>query len=286
MTKLGLGAVGITLNVSTDNTYLDEAAELEELGYSTIWLPGGQIDTLDRIAKIVRATTAVSVGSAIIPLDMYRSDEVTKLYADLQAVGPDRFVVGLGGPQRPRPLRALNDYLDELDQSDPPIPAERRILAALGPRKLELARTRCAGAIPLLVTPSYTRAARRTLGDQSTLVIDQLLVLDTDTSRARQTARRPLRFLSGVGGYPANFARMGFTASEISELSDRLVDELVTWGDADAIAARVSAHLEAGADQVVLGVMNEGDQPGPLEVARQLAGRLTATGGWAGLGGR
>ena len=105
-------------------------------------------------------------------------------------------------------------------------------LAALGPRKLELARDRAAGAIPLLVTPAYTSAARRILGDEATLIIDQMIVLDTDVTRAREIARRPLQFLSGISGYRANFARMGFTGADIDGLTDRIVDELVAWGDA------------------------------------------------------
>lgn len=274
MSKLALGPIGVALTASADDTYLEEAAELEELGYSTIWLPGGQIDSLDRIAKIVRATTSVPVASAVIPLDVYEPGMVTRLYAELQASAPDRFIVGLGGPQKPRPLQALNDYLDQLDQAEPPVPAHRRILAALGPRKLELARDRFAGAIPLLVTPGYTSSARRILGDQSTLVIDQMIVLGTDAARAREIARTPLRFLSGISGYRANFARMGFTDSDIADLSDRLVDELVTWGGIDAITARINEHLEAGADQVALTILNEGDQPAPIEVARTLADRL------------
>jgi probable F420-dependent oxidoreductase len=274
MSKLDVGPIGIALNVSTDETYLDEAAEAERLGYSTIWLPGGQIDSLDRLAEIVRATTTIPVASAIISPDVYGPDAVIKLYAGLQANAPDRFVVGLGGPQKPRSLAALNDYLDTLDEAHPPVPAERRILAALGPRKLELARDRCAGAIALLVTPAYTTAARHILGEQSTLVIDQMLVLDTDAARARETARGPLRFLSGVGGYLANFERMGFSDTDISGLSDRLVDALVAWGDVDAIVAQVRQHLDAGADQVVLSVLNEDTQPGPIEVARLLASKL------------
>ncbi len=272
ISKLDLGPTGAALTVSAGDAYLQEAAELEELGYSTIWLPGGQIDSLDRITKIIRATTSARVASAVISLDVYEPGPVTQLYAGLQASAPDRFVVGLGGPQKPRPLQALNHYLDELDQADPPVPAQRRILAALGPRKLELARDRSAGAIALLVTPAYTRAARRILGGQSTLVIDQMIVLGTDASRAREIARAPLRFLSGIGGYRANFARMGFTDTDIADLSDRLVDELVTWGDPDAITARISEHRQAGADHVALTILNRGDPPGPVEVARQLAG--------------
>jgi probable F420-dependent oxidoreductase len=273
MSKLGLGPIGVALNVSPDDTYLDEAAELEKLGYATIWLPGGQIDDLGRITKIIHATTSVPVASGIISLDVYQPAAVTQLYAELQASAPDRFIVGLGGPQKPRPLQALNGFLDQLDQAEPPVPAGRRILAALGPRKLELARDRSAGALPLLVTPAYTSAARRILGDQSTLVIDQMLVLGTDATRARAIARAPLGFLSGVSGYRTNFARMGFTDADIDDLSDRLVDELVTWGGLDAIAARINEHLDAGADQVALTILNEGE-PSPIEVARQLAARL------------
>jgi probable F420-dependent oxidoreductase len=274
MSKLSLGPVGMALNVSADDSYLKEAAEVEQLGYSAIWLPGGQIDRLDRIARIVGATTSVPVIPGIIPLDVYPAAAVAQLYAQLQASAPDRFIAGLGGPQRPRPLRPLNDYLDELDRAAPPVPAGRRILAALGPRKLELARDRAAGAVPLLVTPAYTRQARRILGDESTLIISQMLVLDTDAARARQAARRPLSFLSAVLGYQASFARMGFTDRDIADLSDRLVDELVIWGSADRIMARISEHLDAGADQVALTVLSQDGQPGPIEVARELANSL------------
>jgi probable F420-dependent oxidoreductase len=200
MSKPGLGPVGMTVQISADGTHLDEAAVLEELGYSAIWLRGGQIDNLSRIAEVVRATTAVPVVPGIIPVDVYAPGEVTRLYADLQARAPGRFIAGLGGPQVPRPLRPLNDYLDQLDQGAPPVPPSRRILAALGPRKLELARQRAAGAVLLLVTPDYTRTARRILGTQATLVVSQMVVPQTDAVRAREAARGPLRFLEGHGG--------------------------------------------------------------------------------------
>jgi probable F420-dependent oxidoreductase len=276
-TRIDRGSIGITLDIAPDDAHLDDAVALEHLGYSTIWLAGGQLDSLDRIATIVRATTTIAVGSAIIPPDVYSADDVAKLYADLQATDPDRFVAGLGGSQQPHSLPALEEYLDRLDRADPPVPVERRVLAALGPRKLELAGRRFAGAIILLVTPDYTKSARAILGEASTLVVDQLVVLDTDAARARETARAPLRFLSTVGGYIANFTRMGFSDADVAGLSDHLVDELVAWGDADAIAARVNAQFEAGADQVVLGVLADGDQPGSVEVGRRLAERLRLT---------
>lgn len=273
MSTLGLGPVGVTVELSDDGSHLADAAELEKLGYSAIWLRGGQLDTLGRIAEVAGATTAVPVIPGIIPLDVYGPGEVLQLYADLQARAPGRFIAGLGGPQVARPLRPLNDYLDRLDRGEPPLPAGRRILAALGPRKLEIARDRAAGAVLLLVTPGYTRTARRLLGSQSAVVVSQMVVLDTDAARAREAARGSLRFLSGVQGYRASFARMGFSGADIAGLSDELVDQLVAWGSAGTIAARLSQHLEAGADQVVLTVLGNGQRTA-TDAARQLAPSL------------
>lgn len=275
MGKLGIGPVGMTVEVSADGRHLEDAAALEGLGYSAIWLRGGQIDNLSRIAEVVRATTAVPVVPGIISVDVYPPGEVSRLYAELEARAPGRFIAGLGGPQVPRPLRPLHDYLDQLDQGEPPVPASRRILAALGPRKLEIARERAAGAVLLLVTPDYTRTARRILGGQATLVISLLVALQADADRARETARGPLRFLSAVPGYRASFSRMGFTESDIDGLSDKLVDRLVPWGSIEAITARVNEFRQAGADHVALTVLDNEDQPA-IEAARQLArGLLT-----------
>jgi len=272
MNRLGLGAVGVALTVS--DTHLEEAAEAERLGYSAVWLPGGQIDTLDRLADLAGATTAVPVGASIISLDVYAAPQVAGLYAQLEKSAPGRLVTGLGGPQAPRPIPALGAFLNQLDRADPPLPAQRRLLAALGPRKLDLARDRAAGAIMLLVTPAYLGTARKILGDQSSLVVDQMVVADTDPERARQTARRPLQFLSRLPGYAASFARMGFTGTDIGQVSDRLVDDLIIWGSPGTIAARVRRQLDAGADHIVLHVLSEPGQPGPIQVARAPAGLL------------
>jgi probable F420-dependent oxidoreductase len=256
-----------TIAVALNSVRPEQAAELERLGYAALWLPGGQLDTLDRITEVVEATERITVATAVIPPDVHPAGAVTQLYSRLQQEAPDRFVVGLGASQRqPKALSALDTYLDELDAK---IPAERRILAALGPRKLEVARTRCAGAITLLVNPAYTATARRALGPDRVLVVDEFVVLDTNAERAREAARVRLRFLSQVGGYRANFFRMGFTELDVDTLSDRLVDDLVNWGDVEAIAARVGEHQQAGADQVVLTIL--GDDP---KAAAHLAERL------------
>jgi probable F420-dependent oxidoreductase len=275
MDKLGIGPVGMAVEVSAGGRHLEDAAALEGLGYSAIWLRGGQIDQLSRIAEVVRATTAVPVVPGIISVDVYAPGEVSRLYAELEAGAPGRFIAGLGGPQVPRPLRPLHGYLDQLDQGEPPVPASRRILAALGPRKLEIARERAAGAVLLLVTPDYTSTARRILGDQAALVVSLLVALQADPDRAREAARGPLRFLSAVPGYRASFSRMGFTESDIDGLSDKLVDRLVPWGSVEAITARVSEFRQAGADHVALTVLDNEDQPA-IEAARQLARGLLA----------
>ena len=265
------GPVGIALTVQPDGAHLDAAAEVEQLGYSTVWIPGGQLDRLDRITELVRATRRIAVAPGIIPVDVYPAQAVARLHAELESQSPGRFVVGLGGPQQPRPLQALGHYLDLLDAADPPVPAARRILAALGPRKLQLARQRAAGAVPLLVNAAYTAHAREVLGEGRSLVIYQVAVLDSDPARARELARGTLGFLAQVGGYRAQWARLGFTAPEIDGLADRLVDELVAWGEPEVIVERVRAHRAAGADQVALSVLSDGSQPGPLAVARLLA---------------
>ena len=273
-----LGPVGVSLDVDPAGAHLDAAAEIEELGYATIWLPGGQLDRLDRITELVRATRAIPIAPGIIPVDVYSAEDVARWHARLAEEAPGRVVVGLGGPQRARPLQLLGQYLDELDAADPPVPAERRLLAALGPRKLALARDRAAGAVPLLVDPAYTAQARAVLGAERTLVISQLVVLDENPARSRDLARKTLGFLSGVRGYRAQWLRLGFTDDEIDALADRLVDELVAWGGPEAVIERVRAHRAAGADQVVLSVLSGGSQPGPLPVARMLADTLLRTG--------
>jgi probable F420-dependent oxidoreductase len=274
MEKLDLGPLGIALSVDRGGAHLAAAAAVEDLGYSTIWVAGGQLDSLDRITELVGATRAIRVAPAIIPVEVYPASAVLRLHAELESTAPGRFVAGLGGPQRPRHLRALAGYLDELDAGNPPVPAQRRIIAALGPRKLELARDRAAGAIALLVDPEWTAGARGVLGERAALVVDQMIVLDEDPDRARETARGPLRFLAGVVGYRANFARMGFADAEIEAPSDRLVDAVVAWGDPQTIVDRVHAQWAAGADQVLLSVLHGDGQPGELAVARLLAAAL------------
>lgn len=242
MDTLGLGRTGISVDVG--HSYLDDACELESLGYSSLWLAGGQIDRLSRLVDLVSATSTAKVVPGIVPVDVYDANETGALYDELESSG--RFVLGLGGPQTAKPLAGLNAYLDDLTVS-----SDRILLAALGPKKLELARSRAAGAVALLVTPEYTADARKILGD-AVLAVSQFVVLEEDPARAREIAREPLSFLASVAGYRQNFLRMGFTSDDVDGLSDQLVDALVAWGSVDDIARRVDEHWVAGADHVAL----------------------------------
>lgn len=252
-----LGPTGAVVDASSDSEFVTTAARLDRLGFGTIWLAGGGIDRLDQVRAVLDATTTAKVSTAIIAADRFDADAVRELYEQAEASHPGRLVLGLGGAHGPKPLATLGAYLDRLDA----VPVGSRVLAALGNRMLELARDRTVGALPVLVTPDYTASARSVLGD-ATLAVQQIVVLESYPARARKLAAQPVRFLRTIPGYSQNFRRMGFTDQDIDELSDRLVDGLVAWGDADAIAARVAEHRQAGSDHVALTLVEnprEGD---------------------------
>jgi probable F420-dependent oxidoreductase len=277
MPKLKLGPIAVTVSPGEGGDYLDAVAELGRLGYSTIWLSGGPLRRLDQIGAVLDATgdSGVLVASGIIPVVRFDRAAVAATWAELEAKQPGRFIVGLGGAHGPRPLHTLGNYLDHLDTVPPNVPATTRMLAALGPRMLELARDRAAGALPLLMTPDYTAQARNLLGQHATLVVEHHVVLETDPMRARQAAREVIGFLSGVTGYAKHLRRLGFAEEDVAQLSDRLVDALVVWGDLDTIAGRVAEHLEAGADQIALVALpTDGSTPVSTARWRQLAEAL------------
>ncbi|HEY3718181.1 MAG TPA: TIGR03620 family F420-dependent LLM class oxidoreductase [Jatrophihabitantaceae bacterium] len=263
---------GIAIDIHADGSHRDTAAELERLGYHTLWVPGGQLDRLDRVSELLAATDSIQVATGIVALGVHAPAEVAAIYAELTERYPGRFVLGVGGPQQRRSLAALGDQLTELDAHG--VPAHDRLLAALGPRKVAIARRRTAGAIVLLVTPEFTAQVRSELGEGSILVADQFVVVDIVADRARAAVREPLAFLATVAGYRAAFRRMGFTDADADQASDRLVDAVSVWGDVDDIAARVTAHRAAGADQVVLSVLSTDGGPKPLHAAELLANRL------------
>jgi probable F420-dependent oxidoreductase len=251
-----LGPIGLASSYPyTDDAAVvaDEAQRVESLGFSTLWRSGN----LPMLDAAVRATTSIPVATGIIPVDAVPAADVIATYQSLQRDHPGRFIVGLGGAHGARPLNTLNAYLDTLDAAG--LNAGSRVLAALGPNMLALARDRAGGAYPYLVTPSYVTDARAALGTDRLLAVLLMVMPVTDREVARRAAAVPLDFLAKVGGYRRNLLRQGFSESDIDQVSDRLLDGITAWGDLDAIATRVAEYRAAGADQVVLRILGVDD---------------------------
>jgi probable F420-dependent oxidoreductase len=243
---------------------------LEGIGFSTIWLSGGPLRDLRQIVDAARATSKVRIATGIAAVDRFPPGDVAALYARLQHDDPDRLVVGLGAGRSVDPRATVTAYIDHLGA----VPRSAIVLAALGPRMLDLARELAAWALPVLVTPDYTTRARERLGTGTGLAVEQLVVVESDPTRARAIARGPLGFLGRVPAYQANFRRMGFTDREVGELADRLVDALVPWGSVDAVAARILEQLDRGADHVAVSIPTAEPAGRDLEAWRALAARL------------
>jgi probable F420-dependent oxidoreductase len=289
-TRTSLGRVGVwsrELRFQPDRgAARDAAAELEQLGYGAIFIPDVGGDVLGAIAEQLDATTTIAVATGILNIWMHDAAEVAAGVAGLAA--RDRLLVGLGAshaavvdagaPGRyAKPLSAMRGYLDALDAVTPALPPSGRMLAALGPRMLELARDRAAGAHPYLVTVEHTAQARAILGPDRLLAPELSVALDDDLSRARDRARAHLADYLALPNYTGNFRRLGFgDADLVGTGSDRLVDALVAYGDEERIAARVAEHLAAGADHVCIQVVGQADEALAREQWRRLAPALTA----------
>jgi probable F420-dependent oxidoreductase len=267
-----LGRVGVwARRPQLDEKSQDElgriGTRLEAAGYGALWVGASKADLapatpiLDATSRLVYATGIINVWSEPV-------SEVAASYHRVNARHPGRLLLGIGAGHREatseyqRPFERLNTYLDALATAAPPVPAEDTALAALGPRVLRLAAERTAGAHPYLVTPEHTRTARQTLGPGPLLAPEQKVVLETDPAKAREIARASVDFYLGLSNYLANLRRLGFTDDDFADHgSDRLIDALVAWGDAEAISARVAEHHAAGADHVCVQVLSEGGFP-------------------------
>jgi probable F420-dependent oxidoreductase len=276
MTTRELGRYGLWAHSSAVSP--ETAAEAERLGYRTIWLGGSPAADLAVVDPLLEATESAVVGTSIVNIWSAPAREVAESFHRLEAAYPGRFLlgVGVGHPEHTgdyrKPYDALASYLDELDAAG--VPAQRRALAALGTRVLELARDRSAGALPYLVTPEHTRLARKTLGPDALLAVEQKVVLLDDPIRAREIGRGGTSFYLGLRNYVSNLRRLGFTEQDVTAPgSDRLVDALALHGSVEQVAAGLRAHLDAGADHVAVQVLSSPDDPatGLLPTLRALA---------------
>ena len=265
------------------------APELEAVGYSALWIPDVGGDLFGPLATLLGATTTATIATGILNVWMHTPAEAAAEHARLTAEHGPRYLCGIGISHRPfidhvnepgtyqKPIETMADYLDGLDAAPTPLAVNDRVIAALGPKMLELARARTAGTHPYLVTPELTAKARAGIGPDLLVASEQGVVLETDPTKAREIARLHLATYLGLPNYSNNWKRQGFTDDDIADGgSDRLVDALVVWGDEAAIAARVQEHRDAGADHVCIQVLTSDPRALPVDEWRVLAPALTA----------
>jgi probable F420-dependent oxidoreductase len=266
-----LGALGVWR--SNDDMDVDLAQQVERAGYGTVWLGGSPGADLRRAEELLDSTESIVVATGIVNIWKADAAALADSYHRITDRHSGRLLLGIGSghreatPHRARPLTAMAEYLDVLDERG--VPVHDRVLSALGPRMLALAAERSAGTHPYLTVPSQTAEARDALGAGPLVAPEQTVVWDTDAASARRTARAFLRRYLGLENYTRTMQRGGFSAADVADGgSDALVDAIVVHGDADALARAVRAHLEAGADHVCVQVQPVAD---PLPALQALA---------------
>ena len=282
MDLAGVGVWSSQLRYGDAGEAAEAAAELEELGFTALWIPDVGGPVLDSVGQLLSSTKRVVIATGILNLWMHDPSDVAASYASLAATHGERFLLGIGVSHAPlidskepglyrKPLAATRAYLDALDATEQPVPVANRVLAALGPKMLELAATRSRGAHPYLVTPDHTRYAREHLGDGPLLLPEQTVLLTDDKAQARAVGTDWLRAYLALPNYANNLLRSGFTQDDLDSVSDRLFDAIIAWGDEDAIAQRVNEHKQAGADHVCVQALTAGPREFPREQWRTLA---------------
>lgn len=278
MSQLNLGRFGVwTFGAPTP----EQAAEIEKLGYGAVWPGGSPAGDLAFVEPLLAATEKLQVATGIVNVWTAPAAQVAESFHRIEAAHPGRFIlgVGIGHPEHTKeyrkPYDVLVEYLDQLDAAG--VPAARRVVAALGPKVLRLAADRSAGAHPYLTTPEHTAEARKLIGPDVFLAPEHKVVLTDGSAEAAEEARaigrQTVDFYLNLSNYLNNWRRLGFTEDDIAKPgSDALIDAVVAHGTPDAIAARLTEHLDAGADHVTIQVLGGWDKVLPTLTA--LAGPL------------
>jgi probable F420-dependent oxidoreductase len=264
------------------------AAEIEALGYPALWVPegGSSREIFAHLSLLLDATERIAVCSGIANTTARHPHAMANGARTLADAHGDRPVIGIGiahqyttaarGLEWTDPVGRMRAYLDEMDRApaaspEPEVPV-RRLLAALGPKMLALSAERALGAHSYFVPIEHTAGAREVLGPEPVLAVEQTVVLEADRERARAIARDWAIHYLELPNYANNLRRLGFSDDEIAGRgSDRLVDATVAWGEAPAIAERVRAHLDAGADHVCVQVITGDEGRAPVAELRELA---------------
>jgi probable F420-dependent oxidoreductase len=281
MTRMDLGKLGVwtTFRRIGEDRGAEAAALAEQLGYGTFWLGGSP--RLPSVRPLLETTEKLVVATSIVNIWAYEPAQLAAEYAELARDFRERLLVGIGvgHPEATsdysRPFSAMRAFLDGLDAAQASIPRERRCLAALAPKMLALSAERSLGSIPYFVPVAHTSSARAQLGPGPLLAPEIAFVLDTDSERARSTAREYAQLYLGARNYTNNLLTLGFSQEDMAGGgSDRLIDAVMPHGTADEIAGAVRAHLEAGADHVAVQALGEPGIPrqGWTAIAKALQG--------------
>lgn len=254
-----------------------QAKDIEALGYGAVWVGGSPPAELDWVEPLLDATTTLQVATGIVNVWTAQAGPVAESFHRIEAAHPGRFLLGIGvghpeaHQEYRKPIDALTEYLDKLDEYG--VPRGRRVVAALGPRVLQLSAARSAGAHPYLTTPEHTARARELIGPEAFLAPEHKVILTTDADHAREVGRKALAVYLNLANYLNSWKRLGFSDQDVAKPgSDRLVDAVVAYGSVDAIAARLKEHLDAGADHVPVQVLTGADKLVPA--LAELAGPL------------
>ncbi|NLD77839.1 MAG: LLM class F420-dependent oxidoreductase [Acidimicrobiales bacterium] len=286
LTGTGLWSAGLRYGDKAEAA--EAAAELEDLGYSALWVPDVGGNLFAALENLLAATRRTVIATGILNIWMHEPAETAERHRALETAHGARLLFGLGVSHAPlidsttaetyaRPLAKMRQYLDDLDALPDPLPVGSRVLAALGPKMRELAGNRSAGVHPYLGTPALTRISREELGPGPLVAPEQAAVLSTDVDHARRVARDHLSRYLVLPNYARSIVRVGFDEADLADGgSDRLVDTLVVHGDEAAIAGRVAEHREAGADHVCVQVLSDDPVALPREEWRRLAPALVA----------
>ncbi|QEN15774.1 LLM class F420-dependent oxidoreductase [Mycolicibacterium sp. ELW1] len=257
-----------------------QAREIEALGYGAVWVGGSPPAELDWVEPILENTTTLKVATGIVNIWTAAAGPVAESFHRIDNAYPGRFILGIGvghpeaHQQYQKPIDALRGYLDKLDEYG--VPKNRRVVAALGPQVLKLSAARAAGAHPYLTTPEHTAEARQLIGPDAFLAPEHKAVLTTDPDQARKVGRQALDIYLNLQNYLNSWKRLGFNDDDVAKPgSDRLVDAVMAYGTPEAIAARLTQHLEAGADHVPVQVLTSSDKL--VDALAALAGPLGLT---------
>jgi probable F420-dependent oxidoreductase len=270
----------------------ETARELEELGFGALWF-GEALgrEVLTNAGILLAGTKRMVIATGIA--NIYARDAVAMASGQktLAEAYPNRFLLGLGvshiplveqlrGHRYEKPVATMRAYLEAMDRApyNAPAPSGKpaRVLAALGPKMMELSRDLANGAHPYNVNPEHTAQARKILGPQPYLCPEQAVVLETNADKARAIGRAFLGFYLTLPNYANNFLRLGFTESDFKDGgSDRLIDSIIAWGDLPAIRKRIQEHHDAGADHVCVQVLTSDDKSVPTREWKELASALT-----------